>query len=72
MTKWCGEYIQKLSSKRIQEIQSEHKRREKKRKEVHFEKIPDYQMPLDEEYTLDNNGHDVESDEGDGDDYIET
>ena len=44
----------------------------KKRKEVHFEKIPDYQMPLDEEYTLDNDGHDVESDEGDGDDYIET
>ena len=29
-------------------------------------------MPLDEEYTLDNDGHDVESDEGDGDDYIET
>ena len=44
----------------------------KKRKEVHFEKIPDYQMPLDEEYTLDNDGHDAESDEGDGDDYIET
>ena len=29
-------------------------------------------MPLDEEYTLDNDGHDVESDGGDGDDYIET
>ena len=44
--------------------------------EVHIEKLPDDQMPFDddelnEEYTLDDNDHDIESDNGDGDDYVE-
>ena len=44
-----------------------------KNQEVHIDKIPDYQMPLDDdefnkEYTLDD---DVESNDGDGEDYVE-
>ena len=44
--------------------------------QVHIEKITDYQIRLDddelnEEHTLDDNGHDIEGDDCYGDDYVE-
>ena len=77
MTKWCDKAWESVSRRSIvrgfKKCGLSTNMDGCENQEVHIEKIPDYQMPLDddesnEEYTLDD---DVESDDGDGEDYVE-
>ena len=76
-TKWCGETWESISRSSVvsgfKKCGLSTNVDDSENQEVQIEKIPDYQMSLDDdefnkEYTLDD---DVESDDGDGEDYVE-